>query len=49
MRASLKGGRTARQKEPGFLDKLIQKNHLPSTGLLVSGLLDGKEINCCLV
>ena len=27
----------------------MQKNHLPSTGPLVSGLLDGKERNCCLV
>lgn len=49
MRARLKCGRMARQKEPGFLDKQMQKNHLPSTGPLVSGLLDGKERNCCLV
>ena len=38
-----------RQKEPGFLDEQMQKNHFLSTGPLVSGLLDGKEINCCLI
>ena len=49
MRARLKCGRMTRQKEPGFLDEQMQKNHFLSTGPLVSGLLDGKEINCCLI
>lgn len=45
MRARPKGSRTRREKGPGSLDKLMKKNHLPSPGRPVSGLLDGREIH----